>query len=316
VVEFQFGSGVVSKPREGLLPRNGKQYFFKFYGAETALKIIESSSLQWSSPLSFNDPFDTQTGLIGKVDVGQFSDRFVNSLRSIVFDEELPKYFNRKNRLHAAVEALRLNRDRTSAAEILDGLAAGAREAGEGLEDHFRKFSDTLRDNISNAWVFCLTDTIDNVVMWSHYADHHRGVAFKLICVKEIDHPFLIAKKMEYVDCYPQAGNDFELADHFSGVSEIDMANMAWRIAYAKHRDWSYEREWRSYIPKLDQRNKDQTLLIPQDSRVFGEIYLGCRMDPQIRDSVIKACRKFLPRMRIFDSRRSREAFSLEFNEI
>ena len=304
------------QPRSTLLPQHGREHFFKFYSAKSALKIIESNSLQWSSPLSFNDPFDTQTSLIGRVDVNLFSDRFVDSLRAIVFDDELPRFFKRSNRIHAAVEILRVNRDRLSAAEILDNLAAGARDAGDALEIHFRTFSDTVRESISNAWVFCLTERIDNVVMWSHYADQHRGIGFKLNCVKEVDHPFLIAKEMDYLDEYPRVGDDLALADHFSGVAEINMADMAWRIAYSKHRDWAYEREWRSYVPKLDQTNRAATLLMPQDQRVFGEIYLGCRMDPRVRNTVLRACRKYLPRMTILQARKSREEFSLEFDEI
>lgn len=307
---------VVRQLQSTLLPQHGREHFFKFYSVETALKIIESNALQWNSPLSFNDPFDTQTSLIGRVDAGQFSDRFVNSLRAIVFDEELPKFFKRSNRLHAAVEVLRINRDRLSSAEILENLAAVAKEAGEALEHYLRTFSDSVGESISNAWVFCLSERIDNVVMWSHYADQHRGVGFKLNCVREVDHPFLIAKKMDYLGEYPKVSDDLVLADHCSSVAEINMADMAWRIAYSKHRDWSYEREWRSYIPKLDQTNRKATLLVSQDPRVFGEIFLGCRMDSKVRDSIVRACRTHLPRMKISQARKSREEFSLEFAEL
>lgn len=41
--------------------RHDKQYFYKYVSAETALLILQNKKVKYSSPLTFNDPFDVQT---------------------------------------------------------------------------------------------------------------------------------------------------------------------------------------------------------------------------------------------------------------
>ncbi len=39
------------------------KYFFKYVSADTTLKVFQNISFKYSSPILFNDPFDTQTKL-------------------------------------------------------------------------------------------------------------------------------------------------------------------------------------------------------------------------------------------------------------
>ena len=38
-----------------------RKYFYKYVTVETALLILQNRKLKYSSPVLFNDPFDTQT---------------------------------------------------------------------------------------------------------------------------------------------------------------------------------------------------------------------------------------------------------------
>jgi hypothetical protein len=44
-------------------PRHGKDAFFKYYTANSAKCTLKDTSLKWSTPLLFNDPFDNQFDL-------------------------------------------------------------------------------------------------------------------------------------------------------------------------------------------------------------------------------------------------------------
>jgi hypothetical protein len=41
-----------------------RSHFFKYATYDTALKVLRSKSFRWSSPIKFNDPFDSQIGFV------------------------------------------------------------------------------------------------------------------------------------------------------------------------------------------------------------------------------------------------------------
>ena len=43
---------------------HNQRHFFKYASLETATRVIESKSFRWSSPIKFNDPFDSQIGFV------------------------------------------------------------------------------------------------------------------------------------------------------------------------------------------------------------------------------------------------------------
>jgi len=45
------------------LKTHNRDYFVKYMTSDTAKKVIDSLQVRWSSPLLFNDPFDTQFSL-------------------------------------------------------------------------------------------------------------------------------------------------------------------------------------------------------------------------------------------------------------
>ena len=54
-----------------------RDYFYKYVPARTALKILQSRTLRYSSPALFNDPFDCQTRMDFNFEVRELVEAFL-----------------------------------------------------------------------------------------------------------------------------------------------------------------------------------------------------------------------------------------------
>ena len=80
--------------------------------------------------------------------------------------------------------------------------------------------------------VLSLSAKNDNILMWSHYADYHKGfcIQFK----RSATNPLGATQPVKYVKEYPS----FNYFDDLPG-------NIAKKTIFTKSCDWSYEEEWR-----------------------------------------------------------------------
>lgn len=105
------------------------------------------------------------------------------------------------------------------------------RESLEGSVDELaEKYRAKLKRDVG---VLCLAERNDNLLMWSHYADVHRGVCLGI--APDID-PLIAMElmKVSYQDEYP------ELKYHERNDGEWPGVTLA-----TKSRQWEYEAEWR-----------------------------------------------------------------------
>jgi len=99
------------------------------------------------------------------------------------------------------------------------------------------KLLQRLRDDIQNMLrvelgILSLSEKNDNILMWSHYADYHKGfcIEFK----RSQTNPLRVSQPVQYVKEYPC----FNYFDDLPG-------NIATKIILTKADSWSYEAEWR-----------------------------------------------------------------------
>lgn len=105
--------------------------------------------------------------------------------------------------------------------------------------------------------------------MWSHYAEEHRGVVFKLRCIDEIDNTLLAARKVSYTDSFIAFPSAEHYAKHLTDERPIDLVPLCWNIAFTKHIDCAYEREWRVHIALLREPPGDGYATYPENARIF-----------------------------------------------
>lgn len=292
-----------------------RSYFFKYASFQTAMRVIGSKSFLWSSPTKFNDPFDHQAGFVLNFSSDEFAKLLTASIERIIFSDVTP--MARPVSLFAALTLkMRSIRDKLPREKILKELHESSSESAAILHESIGQLNADLQEQLCHSRVFCVSERYDNVVMWSHYADKHQGVVFKLRCIDEIDNTLLAARKVSYTDAFLAFPSADQYVKHLTGEQPIDFAPLIWNIVYTKHLDWSYEREWRVHIPLLHEPPGDGYATYPEDPRVFEAIYLGCQMEDKEVAAIVEYIRRYLPATKIFRGRKSTAAFVLSFTEI
>jgi hypothetical protein len=292
--------------------RHSQPHFFKFATTEAALKIIEGRSLKWSSATAFNDPFDHQAGFSLDLEESHFAKLLTDSMLRVIFSNA-PISVGASARFTQMLLTLRLMRDRLQQNQIGRELYDASLEVAKNIREGINDFNAAIHAHLLHSRVLCVTEAVNNVVMWSHYADQHRGVAFQLGCIESLDNRLLAAKRIEYTDKFIAFPSSTEYAQHLTGEKPIDMTALVWKIAFTKHLDWAYEREWRVHIPLLNERPEDDFSIYTEPSEVFQAMYIGCRMPQEQASVLISAARRALPNMALFRAMRANDSFNLRF---
>lgn len=297
------------------LSRHNLPHLFKYTSVETAQKVISTQSFRWSSPLNFNDPFDHQTGFAFKFTGTELGSALEFIAESAIFGLAPfnPPY---KTTYGEALRQMRAISSKLPRAEVMSQIRDGSVQIADDFPLHCDKLNEEIISSLTHSRVLCLSETGDNVVMWSHYADKHRGVVFKLRRLEEMDHRFLIARKVTYTDeALPFLALD-DYVDNLVGIKAHDVSSQAWDIAYRKHTDWAYEREWRVHIPLLNQPAGDGLSDYDEPKELFEAVYLGCCINLEMAAAIVQLVHKHLPDTQIYQARKGREHFRLESDRI
>lgn len=290
--------------------RHSREHFYKFMPVETALAVLQSSSLRYSAPSRFNDPFDHQVSFSFPFTEQEFSDELMREIARIVYDDSVeirnPTLFGQVTLM------LRGTRDKVSRSQLLSGLLHGAVESGQLFKGNEIAFNDLLTAHLANSRVLCVTEELDNVVMWAHYAAEHKGVCIRLQCIDELDNTLLAARPVKYTNVCPAFPPLRDYIRNLTGEAPIDFAPLVYNeAAYVKHKNWEYEREWRIHVPPglgySDWR---------ENPRVFGALYLGCRISVQDAQKLIRVVETQMPHMEIYQVAPSRKYFGMEHQRL
>lgn len=123
------------------------------------------------------------------------------------------------------------------------------------------------RFSFENIGIFCCTKTPNNILMWSHYADNHKG-----ICVEFVDNFIDILKdscKNEYADIY---NRDIQYDDKRKNFNEMIQEKDS-NPLYQKAECWKYEQEHRIFIRSKSINFPGNIIL---NENYLKNIYIGC----------------------------------------
>jgi hypothetical protein len=69
---------------------SGKRPFYKYASPETALAILKSGKVRYSSPRTFNDPFDIQSGLHFDFDISTLHGKVIDRIEELAASSSTP----------------------------------------------------------------------------------------------------------------------------------------------------------------------------------------------------------------------------------
>ena len=290
---------------------HNKNHFYKYLSGETALKVIVNRSLRWSTPLKFNDPFDHQIGFsfgFGGIEFGQ---AIYREMEQIVFGgkskfQEPSLLTQLALRLQGVASSLPKDKFRKEFGEA-------TREIADNFHHYVAELHSAIQQFLTHSRVFCVSESKDNVVMWSHYAEEHHGVVLKLRCIDELDNTLLAARRVNYSRQFPPFPSLEQFVRHLTGEEPLDIPALSWNMAFTKHSDWAYEKEWRVHMPLIYEPPGDGYTFIEEHPSVFDAVYLGCRMIDEDRERILEAVKSHIPHAQVFQAKRSDTSFDLDF---
>lgn len=213
-------------------------YHYQEYNIDRLKDILLMNRIYCSNPIHFNDPWDMKP-LIKSFDNEKDRKEYIEYLRKTMIENGISQEMIEES----------LNKP-----SIIDSMAESS------TLTHWKAFEEYFR-------VYCLSPKPDNLLMWSHYADKHKGLCLEF----DTDNPiFGGAWEVEYHIEYP----------YRPWNAELDVV----RLALTKAKCWEYEEEYR-LLPKTELANsaKQFTMVVDEDNKLtfpheaLKSIIVGCK---------------------------------------
>lgn len=158
---------------------------------------------------------------------------------------------------------------------------------------------DTVRANLREKMLIYSMSAINNhMLMWSHYADSHRGICLGF-AAEGTDDIFAFAEPVIYQEALPV----FDLR------SDQDPIESAKTVALVKGTRWAYEQEWRI---ALVGRAPDREREVAFEPATLTEVILGCDISNNDRLAIKVALAMRDSPVTLFQAHRNALKYSIE----
>lgn len=183
-------------------------YKYEAFSAQS-IENLKNQVIYFGSPSRFNDPYDCALF----PSINKPSDVEVEKIRAYYLSKSDLTDIVRVQFVNASVDALRIMLLRI----------------GQDVVDR------EVQRFISQRGVSCFSEKADNILMWSHYAGHHKGFCLEF---KTSSEPFEKIRKVKYSERMPA----FDLVPMLCEQNFDQVLD----LFCTKSLDWKYEREWRA----------------------------------------------------------------------
>ncbi|EKD32216.1 MAG: hypothetical protein ACD_77C00146G0003 [uncultured bacterium] len=244
---------------------------YKYTDIVGAKKFLRNLTLKFSKPKEFNDPFEFHEKLI---DDNLSEEHFLQILSSAGITDP--------NTISAHREIFK--RD---------------------YPDFVNRISDTHRRRKEATKLCCFSTDHDNILMWSHYAEKHKGIC--------------IGFSKEIIQSILPEDSTINGANYCKNITPLnisvykDEAINNWVLT--KYQGWEYENEVRIIIGGgMNNIIPASLIKIPENS--ISEIYLGCIIDPKEKKNIRKLIKKLHNKPDVYEMNISDSEFKLIRNKI
>jgi len=252
---------LIDKLEEGIKQEKYPKKVYKFREIYQAVEIITSQEFYFANPAKFNDPFDCSL------------DNVVNYSRADVqnYISSLP------------------NLEQSDIVNIWDHYNNNA--------TFFNALIDKVKETaINKRGVLALGKSIKPILLWSHYAQNHEGVAIELDLSKDPEF-FLMPRNIKYVKNYTPLNY---LSDQKTTIDDT---------LGLKSEVWKYEEEFRVY--------KNQSGAVKIKPEAITGIYFGLKSSQADIDTIKKLCiNGVLNHVQFFKAERVYGVFEIDFRPI
>lgn len=290
-----------------------------------ALRNLKNNCLYFNDPFEFNDPYDTTqfveveklsqeaavnlffteenskeiTALYRKFDDNSISQmeffKFIKLISVVLkpFKKAIESHINLSNPEveNKYVESLFVEAEFNNQKETIRKILFSS------IDELIASTLELVRkEKINSKGVSCFSEKVNDLLMWSYYADGHRGFCLEFDTSYE---PFSKLRKVKYTESNPKidANNLFTEDLNYEGIVEAYLAT--------KYKDWSHEKEWR-----VIHINKNVEYIYK--SNALSGIYFGAKMNPTNLEIIALIIKGHNPNCKFYQMRKVPNKFKVE----
>lgn len=252
-------------------------YKYRIWEDDYQKRILTDNELFFASADLFNDPFDAS--LPFQYDKSEMTDE--NIMKKLLITG--------RNKWQDISED-----------ELLKRATERFKTGGFGTDEYWRNFHQQFKKDTNEKFGICsLTSKNNNLLMWSHYANAHKGFCIGFDKFELFDATQGVLGRVIYTDSFPMTPM----------FGDNQGASLSFLIM-TKSKHWEYEDEYR--ITKLLAPRS----IFKLNDTAIKEIVLGCRINPNSRAEIIKTVRNKSSKIKIYDSVIDDKEFKLNLVEV
>jgi hypothetical protein len=153
--------------------------------------------------------------------------------------------------------------------------------------------------------VLCLSEKQDDILMWSHYADKHKG--FVLQFDKSRIDSWRYCSPVIYQGQYPTFKEFIPL------IHRLDLHKL---FLLRKSKHWDYEHEWRVIIDLGDEFNNEERRKIKFPENVMTGVIFGCQMQDLDRGRIRLWLKDKMENIKLYQAVKKEDEFALKIEPI
>ena len=230
--------------------------FYKYREpSENHIKALENNELWFARADTFNDPFDAHPPLniisyksMAKLLRGREKAFLLDDTQ---FDKIVSKELNIANQL------------------IKEGR----------LEEHpIYPYFIYMAEKVARRFIFSLSQSNTNVLMWSHYSQSHTGFCIRYnlnVLLNEID-----------ISHHEAVNYSNDLPDLLAAMIDDKNVDLSNEIILLKSRDWGYEKEYRLLLDDFSNDKDDKCRSVTHSDAAIERIYFGINTEESLKENL------------------------------
>ncbi len=247
---------------------------FRYFDPVGGIKTLENRTMRLASPLAFNDPFELTPRLQKPSDQLLFESL---KLRHIIEDYiETAEKQQRLSRVDAENEYY--------AVELPKRFLNLTSDKGWAEKERLLKW-DYVGKIAERFRILCCSHRHDSILMWSHYADKHRGIVIEFDPDEFLKETCLSKHALQVMYRSNPPTIPALFGDDFTGFEQAMNLMLS-----TKALEWSYEEEVRISFPVPDGLKKDEAYDQSFDPGCIKRVIVGCynHADAKVHSAIEK----------------------------
>lgn len=285
-----------------------ERILYRYFKLGRGVEALKKKQLYFSDVTCYNDPYE----LIPAADVSDFFCKIPSNplaeIQQILKDEQ-------------GLAFLRAIEDKDGiSGSAMAGVAMGGlisftgTLALLGLYHLYKKLGEDDKEQkerlidfaicyfpvLNSSKTCCFSEVADDLLLWAHYADSHKGIVIGFsssLNYWPTDH----WREVTY------SNTRIKLPEKDTEINEY-----VWRMLTRKARCWQYEKEWRIISFRLKRDNH----LIDFNPDSVKEIRIGLNVEEKARQRIIDCRNRYYPNATIYQAKRNKSEFKLDFEAI